>query len=205
MPEPALLDAGYDNYASVSFFGAGEPTIMGWGTSWVYAREEPTTDYCGCMTLARKLSLRDTPAGLRLCQRPVIPAVQDEVAIADGGALPGEVFALKIRADGAFSAGFSNEKGESFAFGLDEGGRFYTDRSKAGEDGFNPLYAMPLFQRTKAARLAGGAVEMLAVFDRSICELFADGGLYANSTLMYPTAPYQVLRLSGATATVARL
>jgi len=205
MHEPVLLDAGYDNYASVSFFGADEPMILGWGTSWVYAREEPTTDYCGCMTLARRLSLRETTAGLRLCQRPVIPVIQGEMAIADGGELPGEVFALRIRADGAFSAGFSNGKGESFAFGLDREGQFYTDRSKAGEDGFNAQYDTPLFQRTKAARLTDGATEMLVVFDRSICELFADGGLYANSTLMYPTAPYEVLRLCNAAASIAKL
>ena len=204
MPEPALLDAGYDNYASVSFFGA-DPMILGWGTSWVYAHQEPTTDYCGCMTLARKLSLRNTPAGLRLCQWPVIPAVRNEVAIRDGGTLPGEVFALRIRAEGAFSASFVSGKGESFTFGLDGDEQFYTDRSKAGEDGFNPLYATPLFQRTKTARLADGLVEMLVVFDRSICELFADGGIYANSTLMYPTAPYETLRLSGAAATIAKL
>jgi fructan beta-fructosidase len=204
MPEPALLDAGYDNYASVSFFGADRPTILGWGTSWVYAHEEPTTDYCGCMTLARTLSLRDTPTGLRLCQWPVIPALLGETAIGDGGALPGEVFALKIRADGAFSVSFENSTGESFAFGLDEGGRFYTDRSKAGEDGFSPLYASLLFQQTEAARLADGTVEMLVVFDRSICELFADNGLYANATLVYPTAPYATLRLTGASATIAK-
>lgn len=135
MPEPALLDAGYDNYASVSFFGADEPTILGWGTSWVYAHEEPTTDYCGCMTLARMLSLRDTTAGLRLCQWPVIPAIKNEAAITDGGTLPGEVFVLKIRAAGAFSANFANGCGEVFAFGLDREGHFYTDRSMAGEDG----------------------------------------------------------------------
>ena len=205
MPEPVLLDAGYDNYAAVSFFGAGRPVILGWGTSWVYAREEPTTDYCGCMTLARTLSLRGTPAGLRLCQWPVIPGLRNEAAIADGGSLPGEVFALEIRAEGAFSASLDNGKGESFAFGLNREGQFFTDRSKAGEDGFNSLYATPMFQRTRAARLADGAVEMLVVFDRSICELFADGGLYANSTLMYPTAPYELLRLSGASATIARI
>lgn len=32
---------------------------------------------------------------------------------------------------------------------------------------------MPLFQCTKAIRLADGVVEMLVVFDRSICELVA--------------------------------
>jgi len=205
MPEPMLLDAGYDNYAAVSFFGADRPVILGWGTSWVYAREEPTTDYCGCMTLARTLSLQDTPSGLRLCQRPVIPGLRNEAVIADGGSLPGEVFALEIRAEGAFSASLDNGKGESFAFGLNGEEQFFTDRSKAGEDSFNSLYATPMFQRTKAARLTNGSVEMLVVFDRSICELFADGGLYANSTLMYPAAPYEVLRLSGATATIARI
>lgn len=179
--------------------------ILGWGTSWVYAHQEPTTDHCGCMTLARTLSLGDTPVGLRLRQWPVIPVIQKEVAIEDGGVLPCEVFVLKIRADGASSAAFSNGKGESFAFGLDREGHFYTDRSMAGEDGFNPLYATPLFQCTKAARLADGAVEMLVVFDRSICELFADGGLYANSTLMYPTAPYEMLRLSSAAASIVNL
>ena len=135
----------------------------------------------------------------------MIPVIQHQVAIEDVGALLGEVFALKIKADGAFSASFSNGKGKSFAFGLDREGQFNTDRSKAGEDGFNPQYDTPLFQRTKAAWLADGATELLVVFDRSICELFADGGLYANSTLMYPTAPFEVLRVSSAAASIANL
>ena len=202
--EPVLLDAGYDNYAPITFFGTEEPIMLGWGNSWTYAAQEPTGEYCGVMTLARRVSLKNTKAGLRIAQMPVIQ-MGKESPIQSGGALPGDVFALKIKSHGVFSAALYNKKGERFEFGLNEGGMFFTDRSCSGEMAFNDLYNSPLYQHTNAKRLMDGPVELLVVFDRSIIEIFADNGLYANATLMYPTSPYEYLELTGAEAMIMEL
>lgn len=193
--EPVMSDVGFDNYAAVTFAGTQTPVQIGWAASWVYARELPTGEFCGQMTIARELYLTDTPAGLRLASRPLLPDVSFGPA-EDGAMLPGDVFALKLRADGPFEARIENEE-ECFLFGLDEQGCLYTDRARAGIDDFHPLYSEEMFRVIKTKRLGDGPVEMTLVFDTCIAELFADGGVYSNTTLVFPRRRYLRLRLSG--------
>lgn len=204
-PAPVLIDSGYDNYAAVTFSGTETPVMLGWGASWTYAADEPTNEYCGCMTLARTVSLIDTPKGPRLAFAPVLPPLCAPIELPSGGPLPGEVFVLEIEADGAFEACLENEKGEFFRFGLDGENRFYTDRSRSGEMEFNALYNSPVYHHTTFDRLYDGPVTLRLVFDRSIAELYADGGTYVNTTSMFPTEPYAALRLKNATARVSAL
>ena len=194
-PQGTLLDAGYDNYAAVSFAGAPALTVLGWAASWTYARALPTSEFAGQMTLARRLSLRETKAGLRVAQEPVVPETACSPA-ADGAPLPGECFRLRLRAEGPFTASLENEAGEVFRFGLDEGG-FFTDRSRAGLSDFHPLFAAEPYSGTRGARLAEGPAELDLFFDVCIAELFADGGLFASTSLVFPKAPYSRLRLEG--------
>lgn len=201
--EPELIDYGYDNYASVTFSGAKDMLMLGWGASWTYAADLPTNEYCGAMTLARSVSLAQTKQGLRLASAPVLPTLSAPEAIASGGALSSEVFVLDIAADGAFEVSLRNGKGEVFRFGL-EGGCFFTDRSLSGEKAFNALYVSPVYQFTRRRRLVDGPVKLRAVFDRSIVEIFADGGTYANTTLVFPTEPYDEVVLRGAEARISR-
>lgn len=200
---PELIDYGYDNYAAVTFAGAKDTLLLGWGTSWTYAAQEPTGEYCGCMTLARKQSLVQTDEGIRLASEPVLPKLNPAEVIQNGGKLPGEVFVLDIQAQGPFAACLQNARGERFCFGLGDDGAFYTDRSQSGEMGFSELYNSPIYQFTNRRRLKSGPVRMRAVFDRSMIELYADDGTYVNTTLMFPTAPYETIALDGATATIA--
>lgn len=70
---PRIADSGYDDYAAVTFAHAPEPVMLGWGTVWAYASAEPTNEFCGLMTYARKLKLVNTDAGLMLSQTPIAP------------------------------------------------------------------------------------------------------------------------------------
>ena len=118
--------------------------------------------------------------------------------------LPGEVFALRIKTDGAFEAKLEND-GESFRFGLDEDGNFFTDREHAGMDSFHPDFSAEMFRVIKTKKLFDGPVEMTVVFDTSVVEIFADNGVYSNTTLVYPEHRYLRLRLNGAEAEIAQL
>ena len=60
------LDFGFDNYAGVTFQNTEEPVLIGWASNWEYANETPTGEYCGQMTLGRKLHAEKTEKGLRL-------------------------------------------------------------------------------------------------------------------------------------------
>ena len=200
--EPLLLDFGYDNYASVTFSGVSPPRMMGWGNCWTYADKVPTNEYCGCMTLARDIKLIDTPRGPRLASAPVLPAPARTRAITDGDGLPCETFVLDVDADGAFEVQLANRDGERFIAGCD-GGAFYTDRSSSGQMDFDPYFNSPLYQKTRCERFLSGPVKMRLVFDRSIAEIFADCGAYANTTQAFPASPYDTLILNGARAAIS--
>ncbi|NLG24313.1 MAG: glycoside hydrolase family 32 protein [Clostridiales bacterium] len=194
--EVRRIDAGYDNYAAVSFNGAPERLMMGWAASWVYAADTPTGPYCGSMTLARRPMLIDAGRGLRLAFAPVLPAAPGLYPIGSGAALPGETFHLTLRAAGAFEARLVNDRGECLRFGLADG-QLYVDRSRAGERAFNRFYDSDLYQATRRPREGDGAMEMELVFDVCIAELFAPREGYAHTALVYPTRPYAWLELDG--------
>ncbi len=64
------LDFGRDCYAAQSFFDRSNDhaTIMAWVSNWNYARQTPTEEFRGVMSLPRNLTLRVTSQGLRLHQ-----------------------------------------------------------------------------------------------------------------------------------------
>lgn len=44
---------------------------LAWMSNWAYARQTPTAEFRGAMTIPREVALTRTPAGIRLVQRPV--------------------------------------------------------------------------------------------------------------------------------------
>ena len=50
----------------MTFQNLDEPLFMGWAMNWGYANETPTGEYCGQMTLARRLRVVKTDHGYRL-------------------------------------------------------------------------------------------------------------------------------------------
>lgn len=196
-PHARLIDTGYDNYAAVSFSGAESPIIIGWGTSWCYADKEPTNEFCGLMTYARKMSLIETDEGLSLASAPITPEFTMK-AVDNTAELPGEVFRVHLEAEGAFMLSLSNAGGETFRIGLDNEHRFFVDRTKAGMRDFHELYASGLMSVTVTPRQMHGKIEMDLYFDHFIAEVFADQGSFANTALVFPEAPYTQAGIIGA-------
>ena len=68
-------DYGADFYAAQSWSDVpendGRRVWIAWMSNWQYANQEPTKPFRTAMTLPRELRLTQTPAGLRLAQRPV--------------------------------------------------------------------------------------------------------------------------------------
>lgn len=193
-PHALLIDSGFDNYAAVSFSGAKSPVILGWGASWSYADRMPTNEFCGLMTCARRVSLAETIDGLRLAFHPIMP----KFALRDGeGTLPGEVFCVRVEADGPFTLSLSNDLGESLRVGLDTQQHFYVDRTNAGIRDFHDAYSSGLMSVTSAPRLKAGKAILELYFDRCIAETFADEGTFANSALVFPNQPYSHAEIFG--------
>lgn len=185
------LNAGFDDYASVTYNGElTERLIIGWGINWVYAAQTPTGVYCGNMTLPRTMGLTETSEGLRLTQQPVSPLLGPAVKAGDNFPIASETFALRVHFHGEGKIVLANEDGECFEFGLDHENRLFTDRTKAGESQFNPLFIDDVRGKTATPRVMSGDAFMDVIFDVSVAELFADNGTYVNTTVLYPVKPY---------------
>jgi fructan beta-fructosidase len=164
-------------------------------SNWLYANEEPTSGWRGALSLPRELSLRRTPAGLRLVQRPVreldtLRTGADPVRVAASTPLPAAAeFTLEVSTAGAEHAGLrlSNESGEEAVIGV------------AG----SPLEAFVDRRRSRAAPLAhypgrhagpvravDGGVHLRVIVDRSMVEVFANDGETVVSDRLWPIRPF---------------
>jgi len=162
-PEPQLADYGPDNYAMVSF--AGTNLLYGWGENWDYVRDTPPEDgHRGKMTVARRASLVNTPAGLRLSQKPVdnvprnVEQTYDPSLVVQFETGPEEVFTLMIT-DNELSVNRSQCIGEEPCALL---------------QGFH-------YQNFTAKRTKTGPCDVIAVRDGGYFEIFADDGTIAFS------------------------
>ena len=67
-------DYGKDCYCALTFNNLPKTqrqVMIGWMDNWQYAAQLPTKPWRGQMTLPRKLTLRQTPEGIRLYQAPI--------------------------------------------------------------------------------------------------------------------------------------
>lgn len=87
-------------------------------------------------------------------------------------------------------------------FGVNEAGEVFLDRSQAGAVDFNPDFGAPRFSQLAASRFYEGAWELELHFDRSICELYADGGTLVFTQAVYPDEPYTQVKVAQGQARV---
>ena len=211
--ETLWSDYGKDFYATISFSDIppsdGRRIWMAWMSNWLYANEEPASGWRGALSLPRELSLRRTPAGLRLVQRPVreldtLRTGEGPVRVAGSTALPD---AAEFTLDVSAVSGDGGQDSTSRAAGISvpAGLRISNDR---GEEvligvGGSPLEVFVDRRRSRAAPLAhypgrhGGAVRAVdggvrlrVIVDRSMVEVFANDGETVVSDRLWPTRPF---------------
>ena len=206
-PQIEYMDKGWDNYAPVSFWGTQEPTFIGWASHWLYADRLPQNDFCGMMTLPRNAFLVDTPIGVRMGFAPVkqVQAAFGEMQAVDGAAaLTGETFRIRVKGAGPFEAVLSNDIGEELKICRTET-EFIVDRRKSGECGAAHEILGDEFGVSREAILLAEDGTAEIYFDVSVCEVFADGGVFTATNLAFPTQPYTRLTVTGAAAEIAYL
>lgn len=190
------VDQGFDSYAGVTFHGAGHPTMMAWASNWSYAGRQPTGAWRGQMSFARRLSLLTTGEGPRIAASPVVPQLPVYPKNPDADVPLNKAHGrVRVTAQGPFALTLSNPAGDVFRMGLRDG-LFFHDRSGM----LNAALYGGLFLKDTAARLRPGPVTMDLYLDGCVCEAFADDGLYAATTLLYPRQPFDSLRMEGAQA-----
>ena len=194
---PRRVDHGPDFYAATSFAGlpSCEAIIVGWLSSWAYARRTPAeAPLGGTQSVPRRLGLHRVGGALRLVQQPAVAIGADapvrwagRIAPANGVCtLPIRATALALRvtaSDGAIDIRLRDGATASTTIRLDPASATLTlDRTRSGAVDFDPAFAVVW----TAPLIPGVPPDLLVVVDRGSIEIFAQDGLTVLSAQIFP-------------------
>lgn len=210
------VDQGKDNYAGVTWANVpqsdGRRLFMGWMSNWQYANIVPTQTWRSAMTIARELSLKKLPEGIRLISRPVkelasirgesveLPAqtVNGEADLTKGLSVPVTTSELVLTFDSIinskdFGIELSNKQGQKIWIGYEPARKqFYIDRSQSGKTGFSKEFPG---RHTALRKSSDQSVKLHLLIDVASVELFADDGEVVMTEIFFPDASYDQLKL----------
>ena len=201
------MDYGKDHYAAVTWSSApdGRAVAIAWMSNWQYANSVPTQQFRSANSVPRDLSLirkgkevilkstpsrevealRGTPVQYTLSTAPVElfdkPVKAYELVIR---------FSLQKKEGATFV--LSNEAGEQVVFSYEAATQtFSMDRRGSGMVKFSKKFAAI----TSAPTRVGGKMELRLLMDSASIEAFGED--FAMTNLVFPSAPYNTLRLYG--------
>ena len=203
MPEETKwLDYGKDHYATVTWHNApeGRTVAIGWMSNWQYANQLPTVAFRSQNTIARDLFLyRDDAGEFRV---GVVPSPESLALKGNQTSRLGDAAVVELTLSGEESSviTLSNEKGEKVVMTLDVHAQtFSMDRTASGDCSFSQDFAA----HTVAPLFVKQAVNRVTLFiDHCSIEAFDANGYWAMTNLVFPTQPYNQIKVQGGKATV---
>ena len=195
-------DYGPDYYAAVTYnnLPSGHaPVLLGWANNWSYANDIPTTPWRSAMALPRQLNLKKINNEWILVQKPVI-AIQPlrltstelkKIYVSGKKILPVNSQQVEIEVIFQPSANKSGirlavGKDNSFIIGYDAvREKLYIDRSKSGDISFHKAFA-DLSRYEAPLQPQNGKIRLQIYFDKSIIEVFANGGITVMTAQLFP-------------------
>lgn len=202
---PLYVDAGLDYYASRVFqnYDEGDKGAysIGWVSTWDYAQLVPTKYGKGVWSLPRELSLRRTPDGLRLAQKPIaaLASLRGKPFVMDRKLKAGVAPLAEVGKMGnqyELDASFSTKDADAFGFNLCVGDErqltltydvksqtLLLDRTNASEA------EIPKFERIAFAKVApiDDEIRLDIYVDKSVVEVYANGGQCVMTALVFPS------------------
>jgi fructan beta-fructosidase len=195
-------DYGPDYYAAIAWNQlppAHLPTAIGWINNWNYANDIPTTPWKGAMSLPRTMSVKKINGEWILIQKPVekinlerkliyknfkvafknvvrLPVTSQQCEIdASIGISNGAVGGIRIAAgnDRYLEIGYDTKKKV-----------LYLDRSKTANQSFNASFGK--MNRYEIPYTLNGNLNLRVFFDRSIVEVFINGGERVFTAQFFP-------------------
>lgn len=215
-----IADFGKDNYAGQWFYGVPDdelPVSIAWSSNWQYAADVPTGDelWRSAMSLPRRNYLTRLPRiGWKLVSEPydmgpvmgeTLLAEEDfgnnvatvDFASVESNAVRWEVNTTSVPSGGSFEFTFTSAgSGEFVRVGCSLTGdtSVFIDRGGASAFSDNP-YFTDKFSVTSLPSGAGGVWTFSGVMDRSMLEVFVDGGVESATTTFYATEPLTQLEI----------
>jgi sucrose-6-phosphate hydrolase SacC (GH32 family) len=211
-------DYGCDFYAGTTWSNIpasdGRCIMLGWMSNWDYAGDLPTSPWRGAMTIPRVLTLRRTPDGLRLIQKPVVELQKLSQGLPlkfSGGSfseaaswlaaqknlpllLDVQMTFTDVSDKPPFTVEFHTGPKEQTSVACDpRAGRISVDRTQSGQTAFHKGFA----RRPEAPiRLSDGTCTLRMLLDTSSLEVFAQDGETVLTDLIFPGASPRTLGLT---------
>ena len=191
------MDYGKDHYATVSFDNApeGRRVVIAWMSNWQYANQVPTKQFRSANSIPRDLDLfmdgDETYCG-------VIPS--KEMLALRGNKVKKLTDACELIVDvkGSMELVLLNTKGELVTMSYNARQQtFAMDRTKSGDVSFSEAFPATTIAPTH------GALKQLRIFiDHSSIEVFDADGKMAMTNLVFPSEPYQNIKVKGGKVTI---
>ena len=198
--ETKWMDYGKDHYATVTFHNAPEGRIVAlpWMSNWQYANQVPTQQFRSANGLPRDLDIKTIGGETILTSIP-----SKEVMVLRGKKVkqPTEACEIVIDMKSSTDIVLSNAKGEQVTMHYDaQKQEFKMDRTKSGDVSFSEAFpcetAAPTF----------GSIKQLRLFiDRCSIEAFDAEGKMVMTNLVFPSEPYNTIKVKGGKTTIYQL
>ena len=194
------LDYGKDHYATVSFYNAPENrrVVLAWMSNWQYANQVPTQQFRSANSIPRDLGL------FRCGEETYVSVTPSKEMLAVRGAKlkkPTEACEIVVDAKSQTEIVLSNAKGEQVTMTYDGQKQTFTmDRTKSGNVSFSEAFPAV----TEAPTY--GTIKQLRIFiDRCSIEAFDADGKMAMTNLVFPSEPYNSVKVKGGKATIYQI
>ena len=191
------MDYGKDHYATVSFYNAPDNrhVVLAWMSNWQYANQVPTKQYRSGNSIPRDLGL------FNFGEETYVSVVPSKEMLAMRGAKvrkPTEACEIVVDVKNQAEIVLSNSKGEEVTMVYDgQRQSFSMDRTKSGDVSFSEAFACISIAPTY------GHIKQLRLFiDRCSIEAFDAEGKMAMTNLVFPSEPYNSIKVKGGKATI---
>ena len=194
------MDYGKDHYATVSFYNAPDNrrVVLAWMSNWQYANQVPTRQFRSANSIPRDLGLFTFGEETYVS---VVPSKEMLDARGEKVKQPTEACEIIVDVKGSADITLSNAKGEQVTMRYDaQQQTFSMDRTKSGDVNFSEAFPCETTAPTY------GTIRQLRIFiDRCSIEAFDAEGKMAMTNLVFPSEPYNNIKVSGGKATIYKI
>ena len=191
------MDYGKDHYATVSFYNAPENrrVVLAWMSNWQYANQVPTKQYRSANSIPRDLGLFQYGEETYMS---VVPSKEMLALRGEKVKKPTETCEIVVDLKNQTEIVLSNTKGEEVTMRYDAQKQTFTmDRTKSGDVSFSEAFPCETTAPTY------GHIKQLRIFiDRCSIEAFDADGKMAMTNLVFPSEPYNMIKVKGGKATI---
>lgn len=211
-----IADFGKDNYAGQWFYGVPDddlPVSIAWASNWQYTNTAPTAEegWRSAMSLPRQNYLTKMErVGWKMVSKPydMTPilggvlvsneSVGNDVVTVDFFDVESNALYWEVDVTGIPKSGIPSTITLSFSFNSSDSGEYVRGGVSLGDDatlyldrggakGFDNVFFTDKFSTNSI--IAGSSWSMSGVIDRSMLELFYDGGLESATNTFFSTQP----------------